>query len=288
MMRSPVAMRPHVLPLLLGSVLSVRAFQHVRPARTSSDRPIRSNSALVLRGGASAFDEAAYEADRLSRDAEAMEAMKRKAEQVEAEAADAAESEFADLRTPWKWTIRKRIWDKLEAENIARPPRPVHHRIPNFDGAERAADRLAELPEFQKAGCVKVNPDTPQKAVRHRVLAEGKTLLTPQPRLRTGFFSTLRADALPPQVTIADVTVSKGVAAGRGGHAGGTADQARRSRGHHRDAHPHDTGAEPGAQAGGGVLGSAVAAEAGADQGVAGSEAGAGGEERRGLAQRTG
>lgn len=275
-------MRPHVLPLLLGSVLSVRGFQPAAHTCTSSDRPIRSNSVLVLRDSASAFDEAAYEADRLSRDAEAMEAMKLKSQQVE------AESEFADLRTPWKWTIRKRIWDKLEAENIARPPRPVHHRIPNFDGAERAADRLAGLPELQKAGCVKVNPDTPQKAVRHRVLADGKTLLTPQPRLRTGFFSTLRADALPPQVTIADVTVSKGVAACRGGHAGGTADQARRSRGHHRDAHPHDTGAEPGAQAGGGVLGSAVAAEAGADQGAAGSEAGAGGEERRGLAQRTG
>jgi len=201
-------MRPHVLPLLLCSVLSARGFQHVRSARTSSDRPIRSNPALVLRGTESAFDEAAYEADRLSRDAEAMEAMKLKSQQVEAK----AESEFADLRTPWKWTIRKRIWDKLEAEDIARPPRPVHHRIPNFDGAERAADRLAGLPEFQKAGCVKVNPDTPQKAVRHLVLAEGKTLLTPQPRLRTGFFSTLRADALPPQVTIADVTVSKGVA----------------------------------------------------------------------------
>lgn len=47
-----------------------------------------------------------------------------------------------------------------------------------------------------------VNPnhlaDTPQKAVRHAVLRSGKTLLTPQPRLRTGFFSTLHADAIPP------------------------------------------------------------------------------------------
>jgi hypothetical protein len=34
--------------------------------------------------------------------------------------------------------------------------------------------------------------------VRFEVLAAGKTLLTPQPRLRTGFFSTLSAAGLPP------------------------------------------------------------------------------------------
>ena len=194
-------MRTNPLLLLCGSLL-VQGFQQHMPsssraarcARTSSDE---THTALH----ATAFDEAAYEADRLAKDAQAMDAMKTK-----------AEAEFANLRTPWKWTIRKRIWDLLEAENIARPPRPVHHRIPNFDGAEVAAERLAELPEFEQAQCVKVNPDTPQKAVRYRVLEEGKTLLTPQPRLRTGFFSTLKADALPPDVTISDVVVSKGVA----------------------------------------------------------------------------
>lgn len=30
----------------------------------------------------------------------------------------------------WKWAIRKAMWDKMEAQNIARNPRPVHHRIP--------------------------------------------------------------------------------------------------------------------------------------------------------------
>lgn len=46
--------------------------------------------------------------------------------------------------------------------------RPVHHRIPNVKGADRAANRLAELPEFQAAQCIKCNPDTPQKQVRTR------------------------------------------------------------------------------------------------------------------------
>ena len=31
-----------------------------------------------------------------------------------------------------KWSIRHRVWDYLEMENIAQNPRPVHNRIPNF------------------------------------------------------------------------------------------------------------------------------------------------------------
>eukprot|EP00980_Cylindrotheca_fusiformis_P007980 scaffold1697_cov120-Cylindrotheca_fusiformis.AAC.62 len=150
---------------------------------------------------ANEFDEVAFEKDRLAKDAEAMQAMKEK-----------SDNEFSQLRTPWKWKIRKRIWDLMEEKDIARFPRPVHHRIPNFVGAEKAAIRLASLPEFQNAQCIKVNPDTPQRPVRHSVLEQGKTLLTPQPRLRTGFFSTIRMDTLPSLVEIKDCTNSKGVA----------------------------------------------------------------------------
>jgi 5-formyltetrahydrofolate cyclo-ligase len=149
----------------------------------------------------SAFDEVAYEKDRLGKDAQAMDSMK-----------EVAESEFSKLRTPWKWVIRKRLWDLMEAEDIARFPRPVHHRIPNFVGADQAAARLAELPEFTSAKCIKVNPDTPQRPVRHAVLQQKKTLLTPQPRLRTGFFSTLKMDTLPSLVKVEECTNSKGVA----------------------------------------------------------------------------
>ena len=145
--------------------------------------------------------DAAYEADRLAKDAQAMKVMK-----------ETSEAEFSKLRTPWKWVIRKRIWDLLEAKDIARPPRPVHHRIPNFDGAEKAAARLASLECFQNANMVKVNPDTPQKPVRQLVLQTGKTLLTPQPRLRTGFFSIVAKDVLPSSVRIEECTTSRGVA----------------------------------------------------------------------------
>ncbi|CAI5480452.1 unnamed protein product [Closterium sp. Yama58-4] len=108
----------------------------------------------------------------------------------------------------WKWAVRKGVWDELEARDVARPPRPVHHRIPNFDGADKAAAMLASLPEFQAAGCVKVNLDTPQKAVRLAALQANKLLLTPQPRLRTGFFSRLSAAHIPPDQLLAACTAA--------------------------------------------------------------------------------
>jgi 5-formyltetrahydrofolate cyclo-ligase len=50
-----------------------------------------------------------------------------------------------------------------------------------------------------------------RRSVRHKILEQGKTLLTPQPRLRTGFFSTIRMSDLPSLVTIEECTNSKGV-----------------------------------------------------------------------------
>lgn len=70
----------------------------------------------------------------------------------------------AEKSGAWKWAIRKRVWDHLEENDIADFPRPVHHRIPNFKGAEEAARQLASLPQFQEGKVIKVNPDTPQKA----------------------------------------------------------------------------------------------------------------------------
>ncbi|XP_060198627.1 5-formyltetrahydrofolate cyclo-ligase-like protein COG0212 [Lycium barbarum] len=148
------------------------------------------------------FDEAAYEAERHRLDAEARKAM-----------AETSEKETQNEEDPkaWKWVIRKRVWDLMEAQNIAQFPRPVHHRIPNFIGASLAADKLSELEEFKVAKCVKVNPDTPQKQVRFLTLNGGKQLLTPQPRLRTGFFSVLESSMLSPG-TIKEACTSAGVA----------------------------------------------------------------------------
>jgi len=56
-------------------------------------------------------------------------------------------------------------------------------KIPNFVGAEAAADRLASLPMWQAAQILKANPDKAQRAVRARALADGKLLYMAVPRL---------------------------------------------------------------------------------------------------------
>ena len=86
-----------------------------------------------------------------------------------------------------KHRIRQRIWRLLEERGVARFPLPVTGRIPNFQGAEVAAERLAQLAEFSRARVVKVNPDSPQKPVRLRALLLGKKVIMPSPRLRRGF-----------------------------------------------------------------------------------------------------
>jgi 5-formyltetrahydrofolate cyclo-ligase len=63
----------------------------------------------------------------------------------------------------------------------------VHGRIPNFVGADAAAQTLTARPEFQGAAVIKVNPDAPQLFLRVEVLRQGKVLLAPTPRLRDGF-----------------------------------------------------------------------------------------------------
>ena len=83
-----------------------------------------------------------------------------------------------------KQAIRDRVWDALEAEGVAAFPFPPHGRIPNFSGAGEAAERLADLPEFERADAIKANPDSPQRPVRKRALEAGKTVYMAVPRLR--------------------------------------------------------------------------------------------------------
>ena len=83
-----------------------------------------------------------------------------------------------------KQEVRERIWELLERERAARFP-GARGRIPNFRGAESAAEMLAELPEWQAARIIKANPDSPQLPVRRRARKDGKTLYMAVPRLTT-------------------------------------------------------------------------------------------------------
>ena len=58
-----------------------------------------------------------------------------------------------------KQQVRDRIWALLERERAAQPPGRVVGKIPNFLGAEAAADQLAALPAWQAAHVLKANPD---------------------------------------------------------------------------------------------------------------------------------
>jgi len=79
------------------------------------------------------------------------------------------------------------IWRLMEEKNIATYPRPVYHRIPNFVGAEKAAQNLRSLPEYQRASAVFCNPDSPQRPVREMILRDSKLFIMATPRLRQGF-----------------------------------------------------------------------------------------------------
>ena len=50
-----------------------------------------------------------------------------------------------------KDAIRARVWDRLRDDRLARFPFPPHGRIPNFDGAEEAAQRLFLEPAWRDA-----------------------------------------------------------------------------------------------------------------------------------------
>lgn len=56
-------------------------------------------------------------------------------------------------------------------------------RIPNFTGAEAAAERLRSTTAWRRAKAVKSNPDAPQWPVRQRALEDGKVIYMAVPRL---------------------------------------------------------------------------------------------------------
>jgi 5-formyltetrahydrofolate cyclo-ligase len=82
-----------------------------------------------------------------------------------------------------KQALRDEIWDALSAAKVARFP-GARGRIPNFTGAEAAAERLAATDLWHAATTIKSNPDSPQWPVRQRALEAAKTVFMAVPRLR--------------------------------------------------------------------------------------------------------
>jgi 5-formyltetrahydrofolate cyclo-ligase len=81
-----------------------------------------------------------------------------------------------------KAALRQEVWSAMRAAKVARFPGAAG-RIPNFTGAEAAAERLRGLPCWQRAGTLKANPDSAQLPVRQRALEDSKTVYMAVPRL---------------------------------------------------------------------------------------------------------
>ena len=70
----------------------------------------------------------------------------------------------------------------MDREGVSRFP-GAEGRIPNFTGAETAAERLRGLGIWTAANTLKANPDSAQLPVRQRALEDGKTVYMAVPRL---------------------------------------------------------------------------------------------------------
>jgi 5-formyltetrahydrofolate cyclo-ligase len=81
-----------------------------------------------------------------------------------------------------KAALRQEVWSQMRAAKVARFP-GAEGRIPNFTGAEAAAERLRGLPVWQTVTTLKANPDSAQLPVRQRALEDGKTVYMAVPRL---------------------------------------------------------------------------------------------------------
>ena len=81
-----------------------------------------------------------------------------------------------------KAALRQDVWAAMRDARVARFP-GAEGRIPNFTGAEAAAERLRATPMWQAASTVKANPDSAQLPVRQRALEDGKTVYMAVPHL---------------------------------------------------------------------------------------------------------
>lgn len=84
-------------------------------------------------------------------------------------------------RNPQKDKLRNRIWTMLEEKGLSIGD--PFHEIPNFVGADEAAQRLQSLSIWKNARVVKSNPDDAQIPVRKRVIEDGKKLYMAVPQL---------------------------------------------------------------------------------------------------------
>ena len=115
-----------------------------------------------------------------------------------------------------KQAVRERVWSQLERAGVVEPG--VSGYIPAFEGADQAAERLADLSVWQQAQILEVVPDRAQLPVRFRALQDGKLVYMAAPKLAAAEpFYLLDPHNLPvPTTEAADRTVAARIAPGIG------------------------------------------------------------------------
>src|ERR1700681_2056473 len=81
-----------------------------------------------------------------------------------------------------KAALRQEVWSEMSAARVTRFPGAAG-RIPNFTGAEAAAERLRGTPAWQAASTLEANPDSARRLLRQRAREDGKTVNMAVPRL---------------------------------------------------------------------------------------------------------
>lgn len=85
--------------------------------------------------------------------------------------------------------VRQRIWEKLA--QVARPDARFHLNfsevIPDFEGAEAAADRVEALPAYKASRLAFVTPDNSLVELRRRMIAAGKPFIVSTYNMLRGF-----------------------------------------------------------------------------------------------------
>ncbi|MBE9183807.1 5-formyltetrahydrofolate cyclo-ligase [Microcoleus sp. LEGE 07076] len=119
------------------------------------------------------------------------------------------------MKTDWigyhqeKDKLRTEIWSLLKQQAASVGDSFGH--IPNFVGAQVAAEKLADLPIWQQAKTIKCNPDSPQIPVRMRALQDGKCLYMAVPRLTDDrcFVELTAGDLQRQSVSIAEGAIAR-------------------------------------------------------------------------------
>lgn len=102
-----------------------------------------------------------------------------------------------------KRSIRLDTWQKIKDQKLSPLRRfSVFNKIPNYVGADKAAELLAETEEFKNAKKVKVNIDLAQEPVKVEVIKGHKTLFVPPAQKSSNVYAKIK-NCNPDEVDLA-------------------------------------------------------------------------------------